>query len=68
MSLKLGGLNCMDSRHPKSTASIAGHPIHVMLVLFPIDFFILAPIMNVAYRQTSNLTPDILAFDNCVGD
>lgn len=46
----------MDFRHPKSTASIAGHPIHAMLVPFPIAFFILALIMDVAYWQTSNLT------------
>ena len=27
-------------RNPKSTASIAGHPIHPMLIPFPIAFFI----------------------------
>ncbi len=46
----------MDNIHPKSTASIAGHPVHAMLVPFPIAFFTLALIMDVAYWQTSNLT------------
>jgi uncharacterized membrane protein len=46
----------MDQPHPPSTASIAGHPIHAMLVPFPIAFFVLALVMDIAYWQTSNLT------------
>jgi uncharacterized membrane protein len=45
----------MDSPHPRSIASIAGHPIHPMLVPFPIAFFALALVMDVAYWQSSNL-------------
>jgi uncharacterized membrane protein len=40
----------------RSAASIAGHPIHPMLVPFPIAFFALALVMDVTYWQTSNLT------------
>lgn len=46
----------MSLHHPRSTATIAGHPIHPMLVPFPIAFFTLALVMDVAYWQTSNLT------------
>jgi len=46
----------MDGPHPRSTASIAGHPIHPMLVPFPIAFFTLALVMDIAYWQSSNLT------------
>ncbi len=45
----------MNFPYPKSTASIAGHPVHPMLVPFPIAFFTLALVMDVAYWQTSNL-------------
>ena len=45
----------MDDPHPRSTAKIAGHPIHPMLVPFPIAFFTLALVMDIAYWQTSNL-------------
>lgn len=46
----------MDGTHPRSTASIAGHPIHPMLVPFPIAFFTLALVMDIAYWQSFNLT------------
>jgi uncharacterized membrane protein len=46
----------MDQPHPQSTASIAGHPVHAMLVPFPIAFFVLALVMDIAYWQSSNLT------------
>jgi uncharacterized membrane protein len=46
----------MDYPNPKSTASIAGHPIHAMLVPFPIAFFTLALLMDIAYWRSSNLT------------
>jgi uncharacterized membrane protein len=51
----------MDAPHPRSTASIAGHPVHAMLVPFPIAFFTLALIMDIAYWQTSNLTWKLFA-------
>ena len=41
--------------HPRATATIAGRPIHVMLVPFPIVCFVLALVTDVAYWQTSNL-------------
>ena len=41
--------------HPQSTASIAGHPIHPMLVQFPIVCFTFALFTDIAYWQTSNL-------------
>jgi uncharacterized membrane protein len=41
--------------HPQSTAAIAGHPIHPMLVPFPIVCFTLALITDIAYWRTSNL-------------
>ena len=40
--------------NPKSTASIAGHPIHPMLIPFPIAFFIGAFVCDIAYWQTTN--------------
>ena len=41
--------------HPRSTATIAGHPIHPMLVPFPIVCFILVLVSDIAYWRTSNL-------------
>jgi len=40
--------------NPRSAASIAGHPIHPMLIPFPIAFFIGAFVCDLAYWQTSN--------------
>ena len=40
--------------NPRSAASIAGHPIHRMLIPFPIAFFIGAFVCDLAYWQTSN--------------
>ena len=41
--------------HPRSVASIAGHPIHAMLVPFPIVCFTLALFTDIAFWRTSNL-------------
>ena len=35
--------------NPKSTASIAGHPIHPMLIPFPIAFFVATLACDIAY-------------------
>jgi uncharacterized membrane protein len=35
--------------NPRSTASIAGHPIHPMLIPFPIAFFIATFVCDVVY-------------------
>ena len=40
--------------NPKSTASIAGHPIHPMLIPFPIAFFVATFACDLAYWQTAN--------------
>lgn len=44
-----------DPTHPRSTAKIFGHPIHPMLVPFPIAFFIGAFVTDVIYAQTAYL-------------
>ncbi|HEX7965266.1 MAG TPA: DUF2231 domain-containing protein [Gammaproteobacteria bacterium] len=41
-------------RNPRSIASIAGHPIHPMLVQFPISFFIAVFICDLAFRSTGD--------------
>ena len=40
--------------NPKITASIAGHPIHPMLIPFPIAFFVATFVCDLAYWQTTN--------------
>ena len=40
--------------NPRSTASIAGHPIHPMLIPFPIAFFIATFVCDLVYWQTGN--------------
>src|SRR5689334_16159960 len=40
--------------NPKSTAQIAGHPIHPMLIPFPIAFFVSAFVCDLAYWQTAS--------------
>jgi uncharacterized membrane protein len=39
--------------NPKSTASIAGHPIHPMLIPFPIAFLVTAFVTDLVYWSTS---------------
>jgi len=40
--------------NPRSTASVAGHPIHPMLIPFPIAFFVSTFVCDLAYWQSSN--------------
>lgn len=40
---------------PRSTASIFGHPIHAMLVPFPIACFIGALLTDIAYAKSANV-------------
>jgi len=40
--------------NPQSTASIAGHPIHPMLIPFPIAFFVGTFVCDIVYWQTQN--------------
>ena len=44
----------MDASNPQSTARFMGHPIHPMLVPFPIAFFIGALLADLAYLKTDN--------------
>ncbi|HKR86696.1 MAG TPA: DUF2231 domain-containing protein [Phenylobacterium sp.] len=41
-----------NDHNPKSTASIAGHPIHPMIVPFPIAFFVSALVTDVVFLST----------------
>ena len=44
-----------DPARPRSTATIFGHPIHPMLVPFPITCFIGAFLTDIAYARSANL-------------
>jgi uncharacterized membrane protein len=43
-----------EMSNPKSTASIAGHPIHPMLVPFPIAFFVATFVCDLVFWRTGN--------------
>lgn len=45
----------MLSPNPRSTASIAGHPLHVMLVPIPIVCFVATLITDIVYAQTARM-------------
>jgi uncharacterized membrane protein len=38
--------------NPKSTASIAGHPLHPMLAPFPIAFFVATAACDLVFSRT----------------
>jgi uncharacterized membrane protein len=40
--------------NPRSTASIAGHPIHPMLIPFPIAFFVATLVCDIAFWRGGN--------------
>jgi uncharacterized membrane protein len=40
--------------NPQSTASIAGHPIHPMLIPFPIAFFVGTFVCDLVFWRTGN--------------
>jgi len=40
--------------NPKTAAQIAGHPIHPMLIPFPIAFFVAAFVCDLAFWRTGN--------------
>jgi uncharacterized membrane protein len=40
--------------NPRSTAQIAGHPIHPMLVSFPIAFFVAVFVCDLVFKSTGN--------------
>jgi uncharacterized membrane protein len=45
----------MALSYPRSTAAIAGHPVHAALVPFPIACFTLALLTDIAFLRTNNL-------------
>jgi uncharacterized membrane protein len=44
----------MTSRNPRSTAQIAGHPIHPMLIPFPIAFLVATFVSDLIFWRTGN--------------
>lgn len=45
----------MSAENPRSTAAIGGHPLHVMLVPFPITCFVGALVTDLAYWHSPNM-------------
>jgi uncharacterized membrane protein len=45
----------MNESPPQSTARVAGHPIHPMLVPFPIACFVGALLTDIAYWRTADM-------------
>jgi uncharacterized membrane protein len=43
--------NAMIGSNPHSTVQVAGHPIHPMLIPFPIAFFVGALVTDIVYSQ-----------------
>jgi len=41
-------------QNPRSTAQIAGHPIHPMLIPIPIAFFVATFVCDLVFWQTGN--------------
>lgn len=41
-----------ETRNPKSTAKVAGHPLHPMVIPFPIAFFVSALATDLLYLST----------------
>ena len=44
----------MTESNPMSTAKIAGHPLHPMIIPFPIVFFVTTFVCDVVFWQTGN--------------
>jgi len=42
----------MTMENPKTTVKIAGHPIHPMLIPFPVAFFVATLVTDLAYLNT----------------
>lgn len=58
----------MSSPNPRSTASFAGHPLHVMLVPIPLICFVATLITDIVYWQTAAMMwADISAWLLLVG-
>src|SRR3712207_6396829 len=46
--------NRVDRQNPKSTAQIAGHPLHPMLIPFPVAFLVATFVCDLIFWQTGN--------------
>src|SRR3954465_8784306 len=44
----------MASRKPESTAQVAGHPIHPMLIPFPVAFLVATLVSDLIFLRTGN--------------
>jgi uncharacterized membrane protein len=44
----------MNTRNPVSSANLAGHPMHPMLIVLPIGFFIATLLFDVIFWSTGN--------------
>lgn len=44
----------MQQENPQSTVRIAGHPIHPMLIPFPIAFFVGTLVVDIVFSQNGN--------------
>lgn len=44
----------LKKRNPQSTANIAGHPIHPMLIPFPVAFLVATLVCDVIFWRTGN--------------
>jgi uncharacterized membrane protein len=44
----------MASRNPQSTAQIAGHPLHPMLIPFPVAFLVATFVCDLVFWRTGN--------------
>lgn len=42
----------IETHNPKSTAKVAGHPLHPMIIPFPIAFFVSTLVTDVIYLNT----------------
>jgi uncharacterized membrane protein len=47
-------LESTSARNPRSTAQIAGHPLHPMLIPFPIAFFVATFACDLVFIRTGN--------------
>jgi uncharacterized membrane protein len=46
----------MEHDHPRSTARVAGHPIHPMTVMFPVVLFIATLVCDILFASSGELT------------
>jgi uncharacterized membrane protein len=44
----------MPTRNPQSTAQIAGHPLHPMLIPFPVAFLVATLVCDLIFSRTGN--------------